>query len=133
MKLTRGEHFTIIGKTGCGKSAFVERLVAKYRDKYPDDRVVIVNHKSERSWNKLLPPVYERPSLKDKVVNWAVLPDDNDELDDYLMSVYVRARSGEPALVVIDEGLAMPQALKSFCPAYHQILTLCWQCSAPVP
>ena len=119
--LVRGEHYTVIGKTGCGKSAYVMKLVARYMSQYPNDPVHIINHKAERNWNALLKPTYTRPKGYNRSVNWAVLPDDNAELEDYLKRVYVHSRDkGQPALVIIDEGLAMSQNSSAIKTLYTQ-------------
>lgn len=109
-KIKRGRHWLIVGKTQSGKSTLVEHLVADYRTNYPNDAVIIINHKNEKSWERLLKPTFKPPRYRPgMVVNWSVESRHNDYVADLLYDVWLAGRKGHKALVVIDEGMAMPQ------------------------
>lgn len=120
-RIRKGRHWLIVGKTQSGKSTYVEHLVADYRKRYPRDAVIIVNHKNEKSWARLLKPVFTPPKYrKGMVVNWAAVPQHNDYVEDFLFDVWNGGRHGKHALVVIDEGMAMPQNSAAINTLYTQ-------------
>jgi len=120
-RIRKGKHWLIVGKTQSGKSTYVEHLVADYRTRYPLDAVIIINHKNEKSWERLLKPVFAPPRYKKgMVVNWAATPQQNDYVEDFLFDVWEGGRKGKHALVVIDEGMAMAQNSPAINTLYTQ-------------
>lgn len=119
--IKRGRHWLIVGKTQSGKSTLIEHLVADYRRKHPDDAVIIINHKNEKSWKALLAPTFKPPRYKRGMVcNWSVIARHNDYVEDFLWDVWEAGRVGHKALVVIDEGMALPQNSNAISTLYTQ-------------
>lgn len=116
-----GRHWLIVGKTQSGKSTLIEHLLADYRRKYPSHAVIIINHKNEASWAKLLKPVFTPPKYRPgMVVNWSVIKKHNDYVEDLLDDVWEGGRKGHKALVIIDEGMAMPHSSSAITTLYTQ-------------
>lgn len=121
MRIKRGKHTLIVGKTQSGKTTLVETLVAGYRRDYPNDAVIIINHKNEKSWERLLKSVVKTPRYRPgMIVNWSVLKRQNDDLEDFLDDVWEHGRKGKKALVVIDEGMSIPQNSSAIATLYTQ-------------
>ena len=99
-----GEHGLIVGRTGSGKTKYVLQLVSAFHKKFPKAAIVIINHKNSKDWNALIKPIKRGIVPKFKkgmLLNWAVLPWQDSELNDFLWEVYLKA---SPTLVVFDEG-----------------------------
>lgn len=101
-----GQRALIVGRTGSGKSALAYKLVRDYVARYPTHGLVIINPKLDEGWNSLLPPVEDDiPAFKAGMkLNWAVLPGQEDEVEEFLWQVYRAGRKRQPTLVVYDEG-----------------------------
>lgn len=100
-----GEHMTIVGRTGSGKSFKALEVVKQFHTDYPEIGIVIINPKKKATdWDKYIPPFKGDKIPKWKkgaFINWKVKPWQEYELDLFLWSIYDK---GLPCLIVFDEG-----------------------------
>jgi DNA helicase HerA-like ATPase len=101
--LKAGEHLLIVGKTGSGKSLYAKEVVKTFQREKPDIGIVIINPKPVPTfWDDLIKPTKNPPKWKaGKYINWKVSPWEDDDLNDFLWSIYT---TGKPCLLVFDEG-----------------------------
>jgi hypothetical protein len=113
--MKEGRHRFIVGKTRSGKSNWTYQQAIAYQKENPDHGIIVINHKRDQGWNKLIPP-FEReghaPVFKrGAVINWCLTDDDNWLLDTFLRKVIKAGRKDKPTgcLIIIDESQSIPQ------------------------
>lgn len=105
-KPVEGEHWSVVSKTGNGKTTFDKSLIRGYLRKYPWLNVYILDSKklgdfSERDgkvWNTYDPPPL-LTGIGQKQV-WQPVTDDIDMYDRYFTRIL---QAGKPCIVLIDE------------------------------
>lgn len=112
--LRPGSRTLVVGRTGSGKSGLSYHLVREYHKRYPGHGIIIVNPKFDEGWNGLLPPTetYSPTFKPGMLLNWAVLPGQEEEVEEFLWDVYLAGRKGNPTLIVYDEGADVGHNLK---------------------
>lgn len=106
MKRIQGEHWSVVSKTGNGKTTFDKALIRAYLKKYPWLNTYIVDPKKQgdfsdrdgKVWATYEPPPLLRGIGQKQV--WQPITDDIDMYDLYFRKIL---EAGQPCIVLIDE------------------------------
>lgn len=105
-KVIEGEHWSVVSKTGNGKTTFDKALINAYCAKYPWLNVYILDSKKQGDFTSRDGKVYnsfEPPPILSGIGQrqvWQPLEDDYDMYDAYFTNIL---QAGKPCIVLIDE------------------------------
>jgi hypothetical protein len=100
-------HYTIIGRTGSGKSIAAARHLEEWYKANPTGSVVIINPKASALWGLYIKPVNPGKPIKFRagdLINFPALPHQKVSVNLLLWDVYAKAIEGTKTLVILDEG-----------------------------
>jgi hypothetical protein len=97
-------HYTIVGRTGSGKSVAAAQHLVDWHTANPNGCIVVINPKASKMWDGFINPTTKPKVQKGALINYHVLPHQKYEVNEVLWDVYEKAAKLGKTLVILDEG-----------------------------